>query len=63
MELGIDNMKAHRGLRRVSGKGLSRARTEVRLMVLAHHGLTIVRALKASKEDGHDVATPMKRAA
>jgi hypothetical protein len=63
MELRIANMKAYCGLCRFSGRGLSRAHTEVRLMVLAHHGLTIVRALKASKEDRYDVATPMKHAA
>lgn len=63
VELGFADMKAHRELRRFSGKGLRRARTEVGLMVLAHNGLTVVRALETSKEDGHNVETPKKRAA
>jgi len=46
VELSFADLKAHRELRRFSGKGLSRARTEVGLLVLAHNGLTVVRALE-----------------
>ena len=63
VELEVADRKAHRALRRFSGRGLSRARTEVGLMVLGHHGLTVVRALEASKESGPYIETPMKRAA
>jgi hypothetical protein len=63
VELGFADMKAHRELRRFSGKGLRRARTEVGLMVLAHNGLTVVHALETSKEEEQNVLIPKKLAA
>ena len=50
VELSFADLKAHRALRRFSGKGLSRARTEVGLLVLAHNGLTVVRALETPRQ-------------
>ncbi len=50
VELSFADLKAHRELRRFSGKGLSRARTEVGLLVLAHNGLTVVRALETPRK-------------
>ncbi len=50
VELSFADLKAHRELRRFSGKGLSRARTEVGLLVLAHNGLTVVRALETPRQ-------------
>ncbi len=50
VELGFADLKVHRELRRFSGKGLSRARTEVGLLVLAHNGLTVVRTLETPRK-------------
>jgi transposase len=44
VELRFADAKAHRGLRRFSGRGLERARIEVGLCVLAHNLLVVWRA-------------------
>jgi transposase len=49
-ELGFADTKQHRGLRRVGGRGLARARTEVGLVVLAHNALAVLR-LRDHKDD------------
>jgi hypothetical protein len=41
MELGFADFKAQRGLRRCSGRGLARVRTEVALEVLGHNLLVL----------------------
>lgn len=63
VELGFADMKAHRELRRFSGKGLRRARTEVGLLTLAHNGLTLVHALETVKEEEQKGLIPQKLAA
>lgn len=40
-ERGFADLKEHRGLRRITGRGLSRARTDVGLCVLIHNLLTL----------------------
>jgi hypothetical protein len=63
VELGFADMKTHRELRRFSGKGLRRARTEVGLLALAHNGLTVVRALETAKDEEQKVLSLPKLAA
>ena len=63
VELGFADMKAHRELRRFSGTGLRRARTEVGAMALAHNGLTLVQALETVKGKEQKGLIPQKLAA
>lgn len=46
VELSFADIKGHRSLRRFSGCGLTRARTEAGLITLAHNGLTVQKALQ-----------------
>jgi hypothetical protein len=46
VELGFADVKEHRKLRRFSGLGLKRARTEIGLEVLVHNMLTVVEQLR-----------------
>jgi hypothetical protein len=46
VELSFADIKGKRSLRRFSGCGLTRARTEVGLITLAHNGLTVQKALQ-----------------
>jgi hypothetical protein len=49
VELGFADLKEHRGLRRFSGRGLRRARTEIGLQVLAHNLGVLQRAGTAAR--------------
>lgn len=60
VELSFADIKEHRSLRRFSGCGLTRARTEVGLITLAHNGLTVQKALQNLSTDA-DPRTPPKR--
>jgi transposase len=51
------DVKQHRGLRRLSGRGLARARTQVGLVVLAHNLVTLDK-LRRERSEGVAVATP-----
>ena len=44
VELGFADLKEHRQFRRFSGRGKSRARTEVGLLILAHNGLYLTKS-------------------
>lgn len=44
VELGFADLKEHRKLRRFSGRGKARARTEMGLLILAHNGLYVTKA-------------------
>jgi hypothetical protein len=46
IELVFADVKEHRGLRRFSGHGLARVRTEFALEVLLHNLLTVHRSLR-----------------
>jgi hypothetical protein len=46
IELVFADVKEHRGLRRFSGHGLTRVRTEFALEVLLHNLLVVQRSLK-----------------
>ena len=48
VELRFADTKAHRGLRRFSGRGLTRVRIEAGLLVLSHN-LLVVRAARQRK--------------
>jgi hypothetical protein len=51
------DVKQHRGLRRLSGRGLCRARTQLGLVVLAHN-LTTLDKLRRKRAEGVAHATP-----
>jgi transposase len=53
VELGFADVKEHRGLRRFSGRGRRRVRTEVGLLVLAHNALAVL-ALRQKKTGRND---------
>jgi len=44
VELRFADSKEHRNLRRLSGRGLQRARIEVGLLVLSHNALEVLKA-------------------
>jgi transposase len=44
VELSYADLKQHRRFRRLNGRGLRRARTQIGLLVLAHNGLAIAKA-------------------
>jgi hypothetical protein len=54
IELRFADAKAHRGLRRFSGRGLTRVRIEVGLMVLAHNLLVVQAAEGRKAAEGHN---------
>jgi transposase len=57
IELCYADLKQHRHLRRLNGRGLRRARTQLGLLVLAHNGLTIAKARQtARKQPQSDVS-------
>jgi transposase len=51
------DLKQHRGLRRLSGRGLKRARTQLGLVVLAHNLITLDK-LRRKRAEGVATATP-----
>jgi hypothetical protein len=51
------DLKGHRGLRRLSGRGLRRAEAQVGLTVLAHD-LVALDSLRRKRRQGAAVATP-----
>jgi transposase len=57
VELANADMKGHRGLRRLSGRGLRRADAQVGLTVLAHNLVELDR-LRRKQQQGAAVATP-----
>jgi transposase len=57
VELNFADAKEHRGLRRFSGRGKTRARLEVGLLVLAHNALAVL-ALRDKKKDPTPRANP-----
>jgi hypothetical protein len=57
VELANADMKGHRGLRKLSGRGRTRAETQVGLTVLAHD-LVALDGLRCKREKGAAVATP-----
>ena len=63
VELGYADFKQHRKLRRFTRRGLQRASTEIGLLVLAHNGLTIVRAVQPQNKPPPNRKTPEKIAA
>lgn len=63
VELGYADFKQHRKLRRFTRRGLQRASTEIGLLVLAHNGLTIVRAVQLQNKAPLNRKTPEKIAA
>ncbi|MCH8048375.1 MAG: IS1182 family transposase [Planctomycetes bacterium] len=58
VELGYADFKQHRKLRRFTRRGLQRASTEIGLLVLAHNGLTIVRAVQPQNKAPPNRVTP-----
>ena len=54
IELRFADAKAHRGLRRFSGRGLTRVRIEVGLLVLAHNLLVARAARQRRAAEGQD---------
>jgi transposase len=62
VELRFADTKAHRNLRRFSGRGLKRARIEVGLSVLAHNLLVVWRAMQRKAAEGQN-ATSCQNAA
>jgi transposase len=62
IELRFADTKAHRGLRRFSGRGLSRVRIEVGLLVLSHNLLVVQAARRRKAAEGQD-GTPCQDAA
>ena len=54
VELRFADAKAHRGLRRLSGRGLERVRIEVGLCVLAHDLLVVRAAGQRKAADGQN---------
>ena len=62
IELRFADTKAHRGLRRFSGRGLSRVRIEVGLLVLSHN-LLVVQAARRRKAAEDQDGTPCQDAA
>ena len=54
VELRFADAKAHRGLRRFSGRGLTRVRIEVGLMVLAHNLLVVQAAEERKAAEGQN---------
>ena len=62
VELRFADTKAHRGLRRFSGRGLVRVRIEVGLLVLSHN-LKIVQAARQRKAPEGQAGTPCQDAA
>jgi transposase len=62
VELRFADTKEHRGLRRFSGRGLERVRSEAGLCVLVHN-LLAVRALERRNTAERPVATPCENAA
>jgi hypothetical protein len=62
IELRFADTKAHRGLRRFSGRGLERVRIEVGLLVLSHNLLVVQAAGRRKAAEGQD-GTPCQDAA
>jgi hypothetical protein len=54
VELRFADAKAHRGLRRFSGRGLKRVRIEVGLWVLSHNLLVVQAARQRKAAEGHN---------
>jgi transposase len=54
IELRFADTKAHRGLRRFSGRGLERVRTEVGLLVLSHNLLVVQAARQRKAAEGQN---------
>jgi transposase len=63
VELGFADVKEHRELRRFSGKGQGRARTEIGLTVLVHNGLIVLHALRTPREVVSQGVNPKRLAA
>jgi hypothetical protein len=57
------DFKQHRGLQRVSGRGLKNARVEVGLLVLSHNLRIVARHLCAAHSEKSDTTNPRKLAA
>ncbi len=58
IEIVFADVKEHRGLRRFSGHGLTRVRTEFALEVLLHNLLVVHRSLKQRSDvEGTDCMT------
>ena len=62
VERDFADAKQHRNLRRLSGRGLARARAEVGLVVLAHNALALL-DLRHHKGDGGDTPNPERSTA
>ena len=56
VELAFAEMKAHRSLRRLTGRGLQRAQAQVAAFVLGHNLLALLR-----KANGHETASTSTR--
>ena len=63
IELVFADLKEHRGLRRFSGHGLTRVRTEVALEVLGHNLLVLHRGVSQKRNGQTTTSTPEERAA
>ena len=63
IELVFADFKEHRGLRRFSGHGLTRVRTEVALEVLGHNLLVLHRCARQKQNGQVIMSTPEERAA
>jgi len=62
VELGFADQKEHRDLRRFRGRGRTRARIEVGLIVLAHNILSVL-TLRQEKDSSDSLATPVRSSA
>jgi hypothetical protein len=63
IELVFADLKEHRGLRRFSGHGLMRARTELALEILGHNLLVLHRCVSQKCNGQETPSTPEERAA
>jgi hypothetical protein len=57
VELAFADAKQHRHLTRFSGRGLTSARTQLALQVLAHNGITLIRALSSPRSPPKEAIT------
>ncbi len=62
VELGFADLKEHRMLRRFSGRGPKRARTEIGLAVLARNLLVVSRGPPERTESTRQMQTPLDTA-
>lgn len=60
VELGFADLKEHRALRRLSGRGLARAQAAVGLVVLAHNGLAAQALRERQRATSADAANPRR---